>query len=189
MVCLVLPVTKELKGSKGHQVDQELVVMVQVPALKVFQGPQAQRERKVTLAYLAMAPKESQAPQDSLDPPALVDLLALLVVRQGQELVTLDSLGRLVPEDLRVTEDSQGPEGLPVTVPVVEEAPQGTKGYLVLQEPMAALVSLGEKVKLVTLDPPALTVFRDLLVVLVLVAPTAVKEKRGRLTTPTWVWE
>ena len=52
---------------------------VQVLALKVFQGPQAQRERKVTRAYLAMAQKESQAPLDSLDPKALVDLQALLV--------------------------------------------------------------------------------------------------------------
>lgn len=46
---------------------------------QVFPGPPAQRERRVTQAYHPMAPKDSLALLDSPDPPALLDLRALLV--------------------------------------------------------------------------------------------------------------
>lgn len=52
------------------------MLLVQVIAVQVFQGPQAQKERKVIQAHLPTALKESQAPLDFPEPPALVDLQA-----------------------------------------------------------------------------------------------------------------
>lgn len=46
---------------------------------QVSPGTLAKRERKVTLAYKATAPKDPPAPLDLPDPPALLDLRALLV--------------------------------------------------------------------------------------------------------------
>lgn len=50
-----------------------------VPVPQVSPGPPVQRERKVTQAYQATAPKVSPAPLDSPDNPALLDFQAPLV--------------------------------------------------------------------------------------------------------------
>lgn len=94
--------------------------------------------------------KDFQAPLDSLDPLALLDLRASLVLLKAQPLVSLDCLEPLAPEESRVTQDSKASEVTLVTVAVSEEAPQGCLGYLEFQEPMAAPDSLDERVSLAT---------------------------------------
>lgn len=102
-----------------------------------------------------MALKDFQAPLDSPDPSALLDLRASLVLLKAQERVFLDCLEPLASEESRATQDSKASEVTLVTVAVLEEVPQGCLGYLEFQELTAALDSLDEKVNLVMVVPQA----------------------------------
>lgn len=202
MACPVPPVTRDLQDSLDHQANQELVVdlvvdLVQVvPEPQVFPGHLAQRERKVTKAYQATAPKDSPALLDSLDPPALLDFQAppldrpfhpVSSILMGPKVLPPESLGCPAPEESRVNQDTMASEVILATVTAWEEAPRGCLGYLDPWESTATPASPDERVSLVTPVHLALMVFRELLVVLVQAEALVVRERKGRLTTPSRV--
>lgn len=144
-------VNRDPQDSQDLQANQESVVLAQVvPEPQVFLEPQGQKERRAALDHRPMALKDSQAPLDSLDLLALLDLRVPRVLLKVQPLVSLDSLEPLAPEESRVTQDSKASEVTLGTAAVSEEAHQGCVGYLELQEPMATPGSLDERVSLVT---------------------------------------
>lgn len=110
--------TKDLQDCKAHQAHLDLVVLVQVDLEpQVSPVPQAQKERKVVQAYLAMAQKDYLVRldfQDLLDLPALRALPVHLMVAL---LVTQECQGSLAPEGSRVTQDLKASEVSPATVP------------------------------------------------------------------------
>lgn len=187
MVFLVSVVTRDLQDSQDHQANLGLVgdldQVVQEP--QVFQGPQAQRERRVTRGFLGMVQKGFPVPQDSQDPLDLLDLRAQPVLLTGRPPAPPGHLGLLAPEESPVTPDTKASEVILGTVPASEGALLGYLGCLESQEVTAVLASLVERGNLVTVVPLVLVVSRDLLVGLVREVSLVVKERRGRLSTLT----
>lgn len=152
-----------------------------------------------------MALKDSPAPTDSPEPLALLDLLDLQALqafplnpasstlRPGPKVppmapVPLENRVLLDPEDSPVEEDSMATEVILAPVLARGAAPQGDLGYLEPREPMASPATPGGRVRPVTAVLLASVAFRDLQVAPVPPASLGVKERRGSLTTPPWVW-
>lgn len=189
MVFLGLLVTRDHKDIQDNQAHLELEVLAQVVTEpQVSLEHQVQKERKVAQAYRAMVLKDCLELLDFKDLLALLDFRAPQVLPLTHLPVTLDSLGRLVPEGSRVTRDSKASEVTLVIVPVWEEAPLGCPGCLGLQEALAALGFLAARVNLVTPALLASMALKELQVVLVKGVTLDVRERRAHLSTQALVW-
>lgn len=101
---------------------------------------------------------------------------------------TLGPPGPRAPEDHRVAQDTKASEVTPETVPVQEEEPQVRPEHLDSPEAAADPATLERRASPVTLVHLALVAVRDLPVDKENLDSMDAKERRGSLTTPTWVW-
>lgn len=135
-----------------------------------------------------MAWKDFQALQDSQDLLDPLDLRAQPALLMVPAPAPLEYPGILVPEGSPGTRGTKASEVILGTAPVSEGAPRGRSDFLEFQEVTAVLGSLVERGKLVILVPLVLEESKDLLVGPVREGSSAVKERRGRPSTPTSVW-